>query len=200
MVFAANAATVVDGRVLLARFRHAQRRPEERWYRAWFEEHGLTELRQAREINEGEGDLLLAGDRLLAGWGFRTSLEAHAEAASWFDREVVSLRLVDPAYYHLDTALAVVGRTVAWYPPAFSPDSQAWVRAAYPDAIEAEPAEAAVLGLNLWCDGTRAVMPAGAPRLAEALAARGLRTVEIDLSELRKAGGSVKCCTLELRS
>ena len=42
-------------------------------------------------------------------------------------------------------------------------------------------------------------MPAGADALATNLTAAGYEVVPFDLSELRKAGGSVKCCTLELR-
>ena len=48
---------------------------------------------------------------ILAGHGFRTDPRAHAEAARVFGREVVSLELVDPRYYHLDTALAVLDAT-----------------------------------------------------------------------------------------
>ena len=63
-------------------------------------------------VNEGEGDLLVAGppdDRvLLAGTGFRTDPRAHAEAAAVLGCPVLPLELVDPRFYHLDTALAVL--------------------------------------------------------------------------------------------
>ncbi len=36
-------------------------------------------------------------------------------------------------------------------------------------------------------------------RTPAALQERGYRTVGVDLSELRKAGGGPKCCTLEVR-
>src|SRR5918997_1228229 len=79
MVFAANGATVVDGRVLLARFRYEQRAAEADAYRTWFAGHGYTEVREPVLINEGEGDYLVAGRRILAGTGFRTDRNAHAE-------------------------------------------------------------------------------------------------------------------------
>ena len=44
------------------------------------------------------------------------------------------------------------------------------------------------------------VLAEQATGLARQLAARGFKPVPLDLSELRKAGGGAKCCTLELRS
>jgi N-dimethylarginine dimethylaminohydrolase len=43
------------------------------------------------------------------------------------------------------------------------------------------------------------VVMAPAPGLESMLHERRLTTVTVDTSELRKSGGSVKCCTLELR-
>lgn len=107
MVYAANGATVVDGLVYSARFHHAERGPEGPAYLKWFADHGyVTHL--AEHVNEGEGDLLVAGDVVLAGTGFRTTRAAHAEAAALWGREVVTLELVDPRFYHLDTALTVL--------------------------------------------------------------------------------------------
>jgi N-dimethylarginine dimethylaminohydrolase len=205
MVFAANAATVVDGKVLTARFRHDERRGEEPHFLQWFEDHaanqGLAEVRIADSINEGEGDFALVGELLLAGHGFRTTREAHAEASRFFGRTTLSLRLVDASYYHLDTALTVLSDDlVAWYPPAFDPASRAALARRFPEAIVATPADAARLGLNMMSDGFHVVMPAGCDDLAAQVRVRGFEVVPIDLSELRKAGGSVKCCTLEIRT
>jgi N-dimethylarginine dimethylaminohydrolase len=57
-----------------------------------------------------------------------------------------------------------------------------------------------VLGLNAVCDGTHVVLPVQAKGLIRQVAERGLVPVPVDVSELRKAGGGPKCCTLELRS
>src|SRR5690242_17511034 len=102
MVYAANGATVLDGVVLGARFRHPQRAAEALAHAAWFRRAGLPVV-EPEFVNEGEGDLLVAGGLVLAGHGFRTDPRAHAEAARVLGREVVSLELVDPRYYHLDT-------------------------------------------------------------------------------------------------
>jgi N-dimethylarginine dimethylaminohydrolase len=200
MVYAANGATVVDGMVLGARFRHRERAAEAAAHRAFFAAAGFPVV-EPEFVNEGEGDLLVVGDLVLAGHGFRTDPRAHAEAAAVLGREVVALELVDPRFYHLDTAVAVLDDTsIAWLPEAFAPASREVLQARFPDAIVADPADAAVLGLNAVSDGRHIVLPAQATVLAAALADRGFTPVPVDLSELLKGGGGPKCCTLEVRA
>ena len=200
MVFAANGATVVDGKVLAVQFRDPERADEAPAYKAWFETNGF-DVYDSKHTNEGEGDILLAGDVLLAGTGFRTAHAAHAQTQEVFGRPVITLQLVDPAYYHLDTALCVLDATnIAYLPSAFSPGSQEVLRRLYPNAVIATPADAAVLGLNAVSDGHTVVLPVQAPALNAALRERGYETIGVDVSELRKAGGGPKCCTLEVRS
>jgi N-dimethylarginine dimethylaminohydrolase len=200
MVFAANGATVANGRVYGAKFHYEERAAEGPAYLDWFRSAGYLETHEAAYVNEGEGDLLVAGSRLLAGTGFRTDPAAHVEAGATLGLPVVTLQLVDPRYYHLDTALCVLGPDdIAYFPGAFSPESQAVLRELYPHAIIATAEDAAVLGLNAVSDGCHVVMPIEASALAARLLARGYQPVPVSLSELRKAGGGPKCCTLELR-
>jgi N-dimethylarginine dimethylaminohydrolase len=201
MVFAANGATVLGGKVLVARFRHTQRAAEAAAYLEWFGAPGWDEVAQAQWINEGEGDYLVAGDGILAGSGFRSAGRAHEEAETYFGVPVTGLTLVDPRYYHLDTALAVLDSdTVMYYPRAFSADSRRLLEARYPDAILASDDDAAEFGLNAVSDGRHVVLPQAATGLIAQLRDRGFEPIGADLSELLKAGGSVKCCTLELRA
>ena len=72
MVFAANGGTVVDGKVLGARFRYPQRAAEAGAYLDWFRAGGYAEVRAAGHVHEGEGDILFTGRALLAGYGFRS--------------------------------------------------------------------------------------------------------------------------------
>ncbi|MGI9000204.1 MAG: dimethylargininase [Pseudonocardia sp.] len=201
MVYTANGATVVDGVVLGARFRHPERAAEAAVHRAWFRSAGFACVVEPEFVNEGEGDLLAVGEVVLAGTGFRTDPRAHAEAARVLGRPMITLELVDPRYYHLDTALTILDDdTIAWLPEAFALASQAVLRERFPDAVLVDPADAAVFGLNAVSDGRHVVLPAQATRLAGALAERGFTPVPVDLSELLKGGGGPKCCTLEVRS
>ncbi|WP_392971416.1 dimethylargininase [Streptomyces sp. LN245] len=200
MVFAANGATVVDGKVLGARFRHAERTAEGPAYLNWFEKQGFQETLWPEYINEGEGDYLVVGRHILAGTGFRTDPRSHAEAQEFFGLPVTSLTLVNPNHYHLDTALSVLSDTeIMYYPEAFSKGSQAVLRAMFPDAVLARHEDAAVFGLNAFSDGYNVLLPQAATNLIARLKSRGFNAIGVELSELLKAGGSVKCCTLELR-
>jgi N-dimethylarginine dimethylaminohydrolase/methylmalonyl-CoA mutase cobalamin-binding subunit len=199
MVFAANGAAVVDGRALVARFRYDERAAESAAYLDWFAARGI-EARQATWTNEGEGDFLVAGGWLLAGTGFRTDRGAHAESEEFFGRPVIGLTLVNDNFYHLDTALAVLDeQTVMYYPAAFAPDSQEILHTLFPDAVIATDEDAMAFGLNAVSDGRHVVLPAGATSLTAKLRERGFEPVEVEVSELLRAGGGVKCCTLEVR-
>lgn len=200
MVFSANGATVVDGVVLLAKFRHHERVGEAAAYREWFGARGYQQIHEPEFINEGEGDYLVTARRVLGGTGFRTDRHSHHEAQALFGRPVISLTLVDPRFYHLDTALAVLDDDeIMYYPAAFSPGSRAVLRALYPDAVVATDLDADVFGVNAVSDGRHVVLPQAATHLIGALRGRGFEPLDVDVSELLKAGGGVKCCTLELR-
>jgi N-dimethylarginine dimethylaminohydrolase len=200
MVFAANGGLVFEGRALGARFTHPERIPEGPAYLRRLAELDLADVASPVAVNEGEGDFLVVGDLVLAGTGFRTDPRAHAEVQELLGVPVISLQLVDPRFYHLDTALAVLGdHDVAYYPEAFSPGSRTVLQRLFPTAVLADEADAVVLGLNAVSDGRHVVLPSAATGLAERLRERGYVPVGVDLSELLKAGGSVKCCTLEIR-
>lgn len=199
MVYAANGGFVLDGIAYGAKFTYPQRQPEGPAYMEWFASAGF-EVREPEFVNEGEGDLLLVGDRILAGQGFRTDPAAHAEVARVFDREVVSLNLINPSFYHLDTAVAVLDESnIAYLPSAFDEASIASIRQLYPDAIEVTEQDAAVLGLNSFSDGRNVVIASRAKDFERQLRQRGYNPIGVDLSELLLGGGGVKCCTLELR-
>ncbi|MEV6217625.1 dimethylargininase [Nocardia sp. NPDC051833] len=201
MVFAANSGIVIGGHALSARFAHPERAAEGPAFHRWFAARELRALAPASETNEGEGDFTFAGQRILAGVGFRCSLSAHAEVERYFELPVVSLELVDPRFYHLDTALMVLDdATIAYYPGAFGPAARDVLAALYPDAILAEENDALSFGLNGVSDGHHVFLDPGATGLIAALRDRGFAPVPVDMSELRKGGGGVKCCVLELHT
>ncbi len=208
MVYTANGGFIIDGRALGVRFRVDERRGEERPFMDWFAADGF-EVIEPIEVQEGEGDFLLVGDTILAGTGFRSTGTSHRELAEVFGREVVSLRLIDPRFYHLDTAISVLdpveGPTgvekanIAYLPTAFDEASLATLRERYPDAIEVADADGAVFGLNSASDGYNVIISPRATGFEAQLRERGYHPILVDLSELLLGGGGIKCCTLELR-
>ena len=200
MVFAANAGTVIGGVAVAARFLRPERQGEEAPYTEWFRSQ-FQSVVVPEFVNEGEGDYLWTGSKLLAASGFRTDPRAHDELATALGVEVVALELTSPYFYHLDTALAVLADDrIAYLPEAFSDASQAVLRRMYPDAVIATLADAQWFGLNATSDGLHVVVAEQAVTFQQDLAAVGYIPVPVDVSEFRKAGGGIKCCTLELRS
>src|SRR5690242_10614860 len=201
MVYAANGAFSVDGRVYGARFRYPQRSAEADAHRAFYQ---TWEFTSPAHVNEGEGDFAYLpgayGGLILAGHGFRTEPAAHAEAQEVLGRPVISLRLVDPAFYHLDTALAALDdQRITYFPEAFSQASQRVLAQLFPDAVLADRIDAEAFGLNLVSDGRHVVLNTEAVGMGDKVRAAGYLPVHVELTELKRGGGSVKCAVAELR-
>lgn len=203
MVYAANGGFVLDGIAYGAKFQYPERQPEGPAYMEWFAANGFT-VAEPVSTNEGEGDFLLVGDTIYAGTGFRSDAASHDELRRIYNREVVTLTLVDPSFYHLDTAFAVLDSdggpgSVAYLPKAFDEASRAILEERFPDAIHVNDEDAAVLGLNSFSDGRNVIIASRATDFERQLRERGFTPHGVDLSELLLGGGGVKCCTLELR-
>ena len=210
MVYTANGGFLIDGVAYGPKFRFKERAGEAVPFIDWFRAAGF-DTREPVEVNEGEGDFLLVGDVILAGTGFRSTGDSHREIGEVFGREVISLTLTDPRFYHLDTALAVLDpvegvanggperANIAYLPSAFDARSQAILAERYPDAIHVSDEDGAVFGLNSASDGYNVIISPRAKGFEKQLRERGYNPILVDLSELLLGGGGIKCCTLELR-
>jgi len=210
MVYTANGGFVIDGRAYVPSFYYEQRQGEAPAFADWFRANGFDTV-MPEEINEGEGDFLLAGSVILAGTGFRSAGDSHREVSEVFGREVVTLTLVDPRFYHLDTALTVLdpvigeenggpaAANIAYLPQAFDDASRRILEERFPDAILVSDEDGAVFGLNSASDGYNVIISPRATGFEKQLRERGYNPIMVDLSELLLGGGGIKCCTLELR-
>ncbi|WP_068878407.1 MULTISPECIES: dimethylarginine dimethylaminohydrolase family protein [unclassified Phenylobacterium] len=209
LVFPANAAVVLDGKVLLARFRYPERQGEEPILRSVFQRLKTRGL--VREIvdlpeglfHEGAGDAIWDADRRLfwCGHGPRSSRAAIPVIRRTFGHETVALELATEQFYHLDTCFCpLAGGTVLYYPAAFTPDSLAAIRARVPEAqrIEATAEEAAAFCVNAVNLGERIVMARAPDSLRAKLQDRGYTLTEVDLSPFILSGGASYCMTLRL--
>ena len=200
MVFATDCCLMIDGKIMLSSFRYPERQPETAQFEAWFRAHGYSTIQKSKHLFEGGGDTMLCGDKIIAGYGFRSEQEAHTELQDYFGREVISLKIVDPYFYHLDTSLAVLSAdTVAFYPGAIDADSQKRLWAAIPNVIEASLEEARSFGLNAVSDGKNIITSDAGESLLQKYRDAGFQTIGTPILEFRKSGGGVKCLTLELR-
>jgi N-dimethylarginine dimethylaminohydrolase len=209
LVFPANAAVVLDGKVLLAAFRHPERQGEEAVFLTAFE--ALRRRGVVRELcrlpdgvfQEGAGDAIWDAGRGLfwAGFGPRSSRASIGALEHTFGREVVALELASDRFYHLDTCFCpLAAGEVLYYPPAFTDEALATIRARVPARlrIEAADADAAAFCVNAVNIGERIVMACAPARLKTRLAARGYAVTEVGLDPFILSGGAAYCMTLRL--
>ncbi|MFP4415563.1 bifunctional arginine dihydrolase/ornithine cyclodeaminase [Coleofasciculus sp.] len=204
MVFTANAGLVLGKNVVLSRFLHKERQGEEPHFKQWFEQQGYTVYELPPELPfEGAGDALLdrEGRWLWAGYGFRSELDSHPYLAKWLDIEVVSLRLTDERFYHLDTCFCpLTGGYLLYYPPAFDAYSNRLIemRVVPEKRIALEEADAVNFACNAVNVDQVVVMNKVSDSLKQRLAEAGFRVIETPLTEFLKAGGAAKCLTLRV--
>lgn len=204
MVFTANAGLKFGQEVALSRFQFAERQGEAQHFAKWFEEAGYTvrEMPEGMPF-EGEGDALFAvdGSRLWSGWGFRTAIESHRLLEQWWGITVISLKLVDPRFYHLDTCFSPLPNGDAMYfPDAFDADSLSAIEAFYPaeKRVVVSADDALTFCCNVVCLGDELVMNHVSAELRSNLERRGFVVVETPMDEFLKAGGAAKCLVMTL--
>ena len=204
MVFTANAGLVLGNTAVLSSFLHKERQGEEPFFKQWFEENGFTVHELPRDLPfEGAGDALLdrEGRRLWAGYGFRSELDSHPYLAKWLDTEVLSLRLIDERFYHLDTCFCPLANGyLLYYPGAFDSYSNRLIemRVTPEKRIAIEEADA----INFACNAVNiehiVIMNKASDTLKASLKKVDFTIIETPLTEFLKAGGAAKCLTLRV--
>jgi len=209
MVFTANSGVVLDGRVLLSRFRHKERQPEEKYFAQHFEllkSKGIVvavdefpaELKQ-----EGVGDCIWDCKRQIfwAGYGPRSSKEATLYIQKYYGKEVVALELLSSLFYHLDISLSPLNSgEVLYYPEAFNEQSQKIIKERVPahELIAIDKEDAFNFVCNLVNVGDKIVLSRCSNKLKNILQAKGYSIIEVPVDTFGLAGGSVCCLTLRL--
>jgi len=209
LVFPANAAVVLDGKVLLARFRHPERQGEEPVFRSVFQRlktrglvHEIVDLPDGL-FHEGAGDAIWDADRRFfwCGYGPRSSQGAIPFIRKTFGHETVALELATEQFYHLDTCFCpLAGGKVLYYPAAFTPQSRATILARVPEhqRIEATAEEAAAFCVNAVNLDSKVIMARAPDSLKAKLRARGYTLAEVNLDPFILSGGASYCMTLRL--
>jgi len=204
MVFSANAGLVLGENVVLSRFLHKERQGEEPYFQQWFAENGFKVYTLPKDLPfEGAGDALLdrEGRWLWAGYGFRSELDSHPFLAKWLDIEVISLRLMDERFYHLDTCFCPLANGyLLYYPGAFDSYSNRVIemRVAPEKRIAIMEADAVNFACNAVNVDSIVIMNKASDGLKSRLAEVGFQVIETPLTEFLKAGGAAKCLTLRV--
>ena len=202
MVYTANFGFVTGKMFIKANFKYEQRRREADLAASFFENNFDLETVELPKgiFYEGEGDHLLIGDQHFMGYGKRSDFAAKAELENILDHEVIALELVNPFFYHLDTALGPLSPTCAIINPvSFTTEGMKVLKQKFEDIILLNKADQQVMAANLMTIGKNVVIGKGiSAELKSELDKRGYTPHEVDMSEFLKGGGSIKCLSLVL--
>ncbi len=200
MVFTANAGMLYQNKIILPHFKHKERQGEVPYLRTWFVEAGFDIWENAgAAFFEGAGDALFAGDKLFAGYGFRSTRNFYTTTKYLDQNNLVYCELIDPYFYHLDTCFCPLNDQLAiWYPPAFTAASQRSM-AAHLELLPVLKVEAEHFACNAVVLKQHIILPTECPQIAAQLKARGFTIHLCEMSEFLKAGGACKCLTLRLQ-
>ena len=208
LVFPANAAVVLDGKALVARFRHDERMGEE--------PHFLRALNSLRDggllaevtqiegcFQEGAGDCIWDASRSLfwIGSGPRSDAVSAAIIGKYFGQQVVHLPLATEQFYHLDTCFCPLsGGEILYYPPALTAEARGRLRDLVPPhlLIEATAEDAAAFCVNAVSLARTVVMAKPPLTLRRRLEERGYQVLGVDLAPFMLSGGGAFCMTLRL--
>ena len=210
MVFCANQSFPFwdeDGipTVIISRMASHYRQGEEIFFDNWYQEQGYRIIRQVEPPVkfEGMGDVIWHPSRRLiyAGYGYRTHKSALQRLANCVQHPVIGLELIDPSFYHLDTALSPLDEHTALYvKEAFTEDGVALLKKCFPQLIRV-PVEEAAQGFvtNGHCpDQKHFIVHKGNHFTKKELEKRNFTVIEVDTSEFMKSGGSVFCLKMML--
>jgi N-dimethylarginine dimethylaminohydrolase len=199
MVYAMNFGLVDGDAVVVTNFRHRQRRAEADAAATWFAAQGFRVHRLDGPSAFEAGDAFLLGDALVVAHGPRTDLSAHREISATLGVRITPIRVVHPALYHLDLSLCPLDeRRALIAPSAWDAAGAAVVRALVPEPLVLSEAEAFTFCANSIVVGDTVIMPACPGRVRRQLEAWGFHVVLVDVSELHRGGGSIRCMTLPL--
>jgi dimethylargininase len=137
------------------------------------------------------GDVMMAGDHFYIGLSSRTNAEGCAQFIKALERNGFTgsgVRM--PPTLHLKTGCSYMEQNVLLVDRAFTgyPEFKAF---RHIDIASEETYAANCLRVNGYV-----IVPAGYPMALAAIKARGMQTIELDMSEYRKIDGGLSCLSL----
>ena len=200
LVFTANGGYVEGDLFISSSLKYRQRQGETALFDTWFRSHGYRIEGLGPDcVFEGAGDALPLGDTVFAGYRHRSEICSHEALGQIIGKRVLSLELVDPMFYHLDTCFCPMNAEAALYfPAAFDDYANRVLAESIPHLLAASESSARRFGCNAIVVDKTVVTNTGSEDLGPLLAERGFDLRMVELSEFMKSGGSAKCLTLRL--
>lgn len=190
-VFIEDTAVVTDEVAVITHMGARTRRPE-----VWLTAETLSGFRPLEFINASDGtleggDVMRIGRTFYVGVSTRTNADGIAQLRKIleaYDYQVVPVEVT--GCLHLKTACTYLNRNTILANPSWADMSP--FRGL--DIVETFPAEQ--WGANSLSVGDSVILPASAPRTADALRERGFNVLTLDISELEKAEAGLTCMSI----
>ncbi len=227
-VYTANWALIIEGKAILSRLPNTRKPEEQyaRSILEQLGLKTIT-LPDDIKAFSGQGDSLLIDDYIFCQSPYRTDPKAHQFLKNYFkDKMIISLQTkpsrwlkwgprrinpitgwLDSPTYDLDLALAILKPSsdnqkalIAYCPSLFKRRSRKLLKSLSDiDLIAVSRAEALKsYALNLVSTGETVILNSGTINLKADLIKHDLKIIELELPELKKGGGSIRCCSLSL--
>ena len=198
-MFVEDQAVVVDGHMLLPTPGHPSRVAEQPPIAEFLMEalEGVQTCTMGGEARMDGGDIIRLGDLFFVGRSTRTNDLGIASLQSLLDFFGHELRVIDiPGHaLHLTSISSTPTDNLILVPEGYlKPDDFGTL----PDDCEIVwlPGEEAYGCNTIGLPNGKILIAEGYPAVKEALVSRGLETIELDMSEIRAADGSLTCCSI----
>ena len=201
MVFSTDQGIIWNKEFFVSNFCHEQRRGERKPYLNWFESNGYKIRNIPNEVCfEGNGECVFFNGNLFVGVGFRANAKSCKYLHKALKIDVYPLELINPYFYHLDTALLVLDdKTAFYYQQAFSKKSQKLLQKKIPNLIPFSDEEVYKFAANSVVTDHTVIVQKDILSFNKTLRKLGYNAVSIDLSEFIKSGGAAHCLTQILK-
>lgn len=191
-VFVEDTAVVAGNKAIIAAMERETRRGEtDAIERRLSEFYEIQHLEPPATLDGG--DVLRIDERMFVGLSKRTNREAAEQLAAILRPDGFELVTVEVRHVlHLKSACTHIGEDLVLLRPGYLDEAPF---DAYRTIIvpESEPHAANCLSIN-----SRVLIPTGAPRTRAMLEEHGYTTIELDISESRKADGLLTCSSIIL--
>ncbi len=212
-IFPNNAFAVANKKLILGMMKHPVRQVEieHPQVRQFFQQqnYALDDLSRFGDVAELTGALVIDRARGIgfAGLSERCSAEGAARMHDAFGLKLTYCFPLHPSEYHTNVVLSILaGRAAVIAPDGFAEREDAAVIAEFyqPHSIEISLAEKNAFAANcIALDPSRVWMSAVAEKnltakTREAIESAGFAIHAVELDEIEKAGGSLRCCVAEV--
>lgn len=198
-IFVEDQAVVIDGRMLLPLPGHPSRVAEQPPIANFLmaELDGVQTCTMGGEARMDGGDILRLGDIFFVGRSTRTNDLGIASLRSLLDDYGFELRIVDipPTALHLTSISSTPTDHLILIPEGYLTAEDF---GELPEGCEVltMPSEEAYGCNTIGLPNGKVLVAAGYPTVHQTLRDRGLELVELDMSEIRAADGSLTCCSI----